>query len=61
MRKPPVLMSMLSGSDRWRADRRARMEREGEIVTVDGNGGVVVLRRLVKALARQSQTPLPRI
>jgi len=43
MRKPPVLMPTLSESDGWRADRR-----ETERVTVVGNGGVVVLRRLVK-------------
>lgn len=54
MRKPPVLMSMLSRSDRWRADRRARMERGRD----RNNGGVVVLRRLVKAQFRQRQTPL---
>lgn len=60
MRKPPVLMSTLSESDRWRADRRVRMEREkergSETVTVVDNGGVVVLRRLVKGQSRQSQT-----
>lgn len=53
-RKPPVLMSTLSESDRLRADRRLGMEiakereRERETVTVDDNGVVVVLRRLVK-------------
>lgn len=60
MRKPPVLMSTLSESDRLRADRRERTEREKErereTVTVVDNGGVVVLRRLVKGQSRQSQT-----
>lgn len=58
MRKPPVLMSTLSESDRLRADRRERTgeEREGERVTVVDNGGVVVLRRLVKGQSRHSQS-----
>lgn len=58
MRKPPVLMSTLSESDRLRADRRERTEREKErdTVTIVDNGGVVVLRRLVKGQSRQSQT-----
>lgn len=58
MRKPPVLMSTLSESDRLRADRKERTERqnERETVTVVDNGGVVVLRRLVKGQSRHSQT-----
>lgn len=58
MRRAPVLMSTLSESDRLRADRKERTERqkERETVTVVDNGGVVVLRRLVKGQSRQSQT-----
>lgn len=58
MRKPPVLMSTLSESDRWRADRRAEKEEErkrGTVRVVD-NGGVVVLRKLVKGQSRLKQT-----
>lgn len=57
MRKPAVLMSMLSGSDRWRADRRLERGRDSNSRC---NGGAAVLRRLVSAQARQRQTPLPR-
>lgn len=61
MRKPPVLMSTLSESDRLRANRKERMDREKEreTVTVVYNGGVVVLRRLVKGQSRD--LPFPRI
>lgn len=38
MRKPPVLMSTLSESDRLRADRRKRTEREEERER-NGNSG----------------------
>lgn len=53
-----MLMSTLSESDRLRADRKERTERqkERETVTVVDNGGVVVLRRLVKGQSRQRQT-----
>lgn len=55
-----MLMSTLSESDRLRADRRERTgrenERERETVRAVDNGGVVVLRRLVKGQSRQNQT-----